>query len=599
MLVRNYEEALNFVSDYFQLEYDGFIKKYFKGNRKDEIQKNITPAKYNKLFASLSEKQKQIIDSPMKYIAVIAGPGSGKTRVFVHKLASLLLLEDIKSEQLLMLTFSRAAATEFKSRLIKLIGNPAYYVDIKTFHSYCFDLLGTLGEESEFDKVVPKAIEMIENDEVEVNKIAKSVIVIDEAQDMDANEYKLLQLLINRNEDMRVIIVGDDDQNIYEFRDSSSEYMSYFIKDYVAKRYEMLTNYRSTKRVVDLANAFAAKIKTRLKDNPIDFYRKDIGRVDIVEHNPFDDVMDDNDNYNYIEALTKHFIKNNDQGIVAFLTEENIDAVKILGILVGKGIPAKLIQSSGDHKLMNFFEIRYFLNCIGECTVVLKDDWIRAKNDTLEKFKNSSLLELLKSILSQFEFNNKEIYLSDFKEFLNESKLEDFYEYDNNRIVVSTIHKAKGKEFDSVYLYLKKRIVTDEEKRKVYVGITRAKTNLYIHYTGSKHFRYYKDMPSINYYYDKHTYDDPNELCVQLDLSDVFLGYFDNNYIEKYNILPGMKLSSANDFLLLNNRKIIKYSKAFFNKFNSYISMGYLFDKAEIRFIDYLPLLDIKRLFLI
>ena len=63
----------------------------------------------------LSNKQKEIIeDDKSKYIIVAAGPGSGKTRVLVHKLASLLTLEDIKSEQLLMLTFSRAAAIEFK-----------------------------------------------------------------------------------------------------------------------------------------------------------------------------------------------------------------------------------------------------------------------------------------------------------------------------------------------------------------------------------------------------------------------------------------------------------------------------------------------------
>ena len=70
---------------------------------------------------------------------VAAGPGIGKTRVLVHKLASLLLLEDVKHEQLLMLTFSRAAATEFKQRLMGLIGNAAHFVEIKTFHSYCFD----------------------------------------------------------------------------------------------------------------------------------------------------------------------------------------------------------------------------------------------------------------------------------------------------------------------------------------------------------------------------------------------------------------------------------------------------------------------------
>lgn len=128
------------------MDFRKFVTKYFKGERIQDIDRNITPQKYHQLFGELSDKQSQIInDADSKYIVVAAGPGSGKTRVLVHKLAALLLLEDVKHEQLLMLTFSRAAATEFKKRLIELIGNAANFVEIKTFHSYCFDLLGKIG----------------------------------------------------------------------------------------------------------------------------------------------------------------------------------------------------------------------------------------------------------------------------------------------------------------------------------------------------------------------------------------------------------------------------------------------------------------------
>ncbi|MBQ1627348.1 MAG: RecQ family ATP-dependent DNA helicase, partial [Prevotella sp.] len=143
LMVRDYNAALRFVNDYFTMDFRKFINQYFKEERRTQIDQNITPAKYNKLFGELSNRQREIIDDKQsKYIVVAAGPGSGKTRVLVHKLASLLLLEDVKHEQLLMLTFSRAAATEFKKRLIELVGNAAHYVDIKTFHSYSFDLIG-------------------------------------------------------------------------------------------------------------------------------------------------------------------------------------------------------------------------------------------------------------------------------------------------------------------------------------------------------------------------------------------------------------------------------------------------------------------------
>ena len=79
--------------------------------------------------------------------------------MLVHKLASLLLMEDVKHEQLLMLTFSRAAATEFKKRLIKLIGNAASFVEIKTFHSFCFDLLGFVGDLEKSKNIIRVAIE--------------------------------------------------------------------------------------------------------------------------------------------------------------------------------------------------------------------------------------------------------------------------------------------------------------------------------------------------------------------------------------------------------------------------------------------------------
>lgn len=98
-----------------------------------------------------------ISDKESRCIVVAAGPGSVKTRVLVHKLASLLLLEDVKQEQLLMLTFSRAAATEFKTRLMELIGNAAHFVEIKTFHSYCFDLIGRIGNPDETENVVADA----------------------------------------------------------------------------------------------------------------------------------------------------------------------------------------------------------------------------------------------------------------------------------------------------------------------------------------------------------------------------------------------------------------------------------------------------------
>src|SRR3712207_2289188 len=201
LMVRDYHVALQYVQGYFQIDYRKFIAKYFKGDRVSEIQRNLTPQKYKQLFGQLSKRQMEIIsDKDSRCIVVAAGPGSGKTRVLVHKLASLLLLEEVKHEQLLMLTFSRVATTEFKQRLMELIGNAAHFVEIKTFHSYCFDLLGRIGNIDEAKNVVAKAAEMIQQGEVEPNRIGKTVVAIDEAQDMSSDEYALVKALMDKNE---------------------------------------------------------------------------------------------------------------------------------------------------------------------------------------------------------------------------------------------------------------------------------------------------------------------------------------------------------------------------------------------------------------
>src|SRR5687768_2609844 len=125
-MIRNYTEALQFVDDYFQLNYSSFLNKYFAGKKKQDINLKMTKRKFEEIFGGLSLEQSRVVsDNINQYIVVAAGPGSGKTRVLVHKLASLLQLEDVKHDQLLMLTFSRAAVSEFKFRLQKLVGNAA------------------------------------------------------------------------------------------------------------------------------------------------------------------------------------------------------------------------------------------------------------------------------------------------------------------------------------------------------------------------------------------------------------------------------------------------------------------------------------------
>lgn len=313
-MITDYKNALQFVEDYFHLNYSSFLHRYFPGSRQNEIKRNITPAKFRQLFGELSPTQLKIInDNETKHIVVAAGPGSGKTRVLVHKLASLLLMEDVKHEQLLMITFSRAAATEFKKRLLKLIGNAANYIEIRTFHSYCFDLLGKVGSLDKSDEILKKTIQKIKNNEVEASRITKTVLVIDEAQDMDTDEFSLINALMEQNEEMRVIAVGDDDQNIYEFRGASSKHLEQFINEKKAVKHELVENYRSKSNLVDFSNQFVKRISYRLKQTPIIAKQNDNGKIKIVRYQ----------SGNLINPLVQDILTTGLSGTTCVLTKTN------------------------------------------------------------------------------------------------------------------------------------------------------------------------------------------------------------------------------------------------------------------------------------
>ena len=578
MMVRDYNAALQYVQDYFQIDYKRFISKYFKGERLKEIDRNITPDKYQMLFGQLSERQREIInDKQSKYIVVAAGPGSGKTRVLVHKLASLLLMEDVKHEQLLMLTFSRAAATEFKQRLIELIGNAAHFVEIRTFHSFSFDLLGKTGNLEDVDNVVLRAAQAIENGEAEQKHINKTVLVIDEAQDMDQDEYALVKALMQNNEEMRVIAVGDDDQNIFQFRGANSKYMQAFIDEMQATKYEMTENYRSAQAIVNFSNQFAKKISRRMKAAPCVSMRNDSGIVQICQYQ----------SENLEIPLVNNVVQTYKNERACVLTNTNDEAARIVGLLVKKNINAKLIQSVDGFHFGNLAEIRYFLKNIDNeqnSPVISEEKWNTAKKRTLEKYRESICADLLKEFFSIFEKTNSTKYRSDLTDFVLESNLEDFCGEGKQTVFVSTIHKAKGREFDTVYIMLdNEHADSDERIRKLYVGMTRAKQKLYIHCNTNIFNTSYS---SVKYVADVKKYPLPEEITLQLTFHDVYLNFFKDKKEKILRICSGAPLL-YNDGYLCNRsgEKIATLSKQAFGTLKEWENKGYAVQAAKVNYI--------------
>ncbi len=581
-MIQDYKEALQFVEDYFQLNYSSFIKKYFPGSRENEIKRNITPAKFRQLFGELSPSQLNIInDKSSKNIVVAAGPGSGKTRVLVHKLASLLLMEDVKHEQLLMVTFSRAAATEFKKRLFDLIGNAAAFIEIKTFHAYCFDLLGRVGSLEKSQSIISNTVEKIKSKDIETNRITKAVLVIDEAQDMDRHEFELIKTLMEHNEDMRVIAVGDDDQNIYEFRGASSEHLERFISEQQARKVELIQNYRSKANLVDFTNQFVNRISKRLKETPIIAQTKENGHVKIITHK----------SSNLIVPVVKHVSTSELKGSTCILTTTNDEALQIEGLLKNNNISAKLIQSNDNFHLYDLKEIRYFLDQLDfsiDKYIISDQNWRTAKLQLKNEFKVSPNFEICVNLIKDFELSNpKKKYQSDVEIFIRESKIEDFINSKVETILISTIHKAKGKEFDNVFMVLSNfNPNEDKRKRQLYVGMTRAKNNLTIHLNGN----YFDDIncENLKREYDEFLYNPAELLTIHLTHKDIWLDYFmyQQGAISKLNSGDELKVDSHGCY---NSEEtcIIKFSKSFQNTINLYHQKGYQLSEAKVNYILY------------
>ena len=96
---------------------------------------------FTREYNKLNKNQKIATDSIEGPVMVMAGPGTGKTQVLTLRIANIIRKTDTAPSSILALTFTDAAANEMRQRLITLIGQPAYSVQISTFHSFCQSII--------------------------------------------------------------------------------------------------------------------------------------------------------------------------------------------------------------------------------------------------------------------------------------------------------------------------------------------------------------------------------------------------------------------------------------------------------------------------
>ena len=182
-----------------------------------------------------------------------------------------------------------------------------------------------------------------------------------------------------------------------------------------------------------------------------------------------------------------------------------------------------------------------------------------------------------------FEQTNKAKYVSDFKEFVFESSIEDFCDIADAEVVVSTIHKAKGKEFDDVYMLISDNYSkTDQLMRRYYVGITRAKNRLFIHTNGNC----FKHLSTDQYLIDQRQYALPEEIVLQLSLKDVYLDFFKGLKREILSLRSGEALKYK-DSILYNsqNQAVAKLSANMQTVISEWNKKGYEVEAVSVRFV--------------
>ncbi len=317
------------------------------------------------IYDTLNEKQQEAVFCTEGPLLILAGAGSGKTRVLTHRIAYLIDELGVNPWNILAITFTNKAAGEMRERVDSLVGFGAESIWVSTFHSTCVRILrryidrigfdnnftiydsddqksvmkdvckrlqidtkvykekailgaissakdelispeeytlntmGDFGKKKiadayreyqqqlkssnalDFDDLIVKAVELFQNcpDVLEYYQERFKYIMVDEYQDTNTAQFKLISLLASKYKNL--CVVGDDDQSIYKFRGANIGNILNFEQVFPdARTIKLEQNYRSTQTILDAANVViknnvGRKAKTLWTANgegdPIDF----------------------------------------------------------------------------------------------------------------------------------------------------------------------------------------------------------------------------------------------------------------------------------------------------------------------------------------
>lgn len=281
-------DALQLTMDYFSLQQEEFLRRWLP-DREKELTRQTTPKSWHEIIESLDNRDQQKIvadDRETTNVLVLAGPGAGKTRVLVHRIAYLVRVRRENPHGIVALAYNRHAAVQIRLRMRALIGDDARGVTVLTLHGLAMRLVGASfaerankTNEDDYKQLLLEATALLRGDgllneeaDIQRDRLLAGFrwILVDEYQDVDAAMYDLISALAGRTQTdaegkINLFAVGDDDQNIYGFKGASVGFIRRFETDYQAKPVYLIENYRSTKNIIEAANALIVPAAERMK----------------------------------------------------------------------------------------------------------------------------------------------------------------------------------------------------------------------------------------------------------------------------------------------------------------------------------------------
>ena len=507
----NKETFQELISAYFsKTDANGFIEllgKYYDEN--DEIWGAIRET-------AIKNAEEKMKDNPEQWaiynensninINVEAGPGSGKTHVLTMRCAKLIYRQGVNPRQILVLAYNRAVVIELKSRLSKLftslgLSRSASQLHVYTFHELAKKVCGKDQLEGwEMKEWEGQLLRLLKSNPIEVTKILGDIkyILIDEFQDITQTRLEAMFELNKIYNHPTFFTIGDRDQSIYGFEKKESMDPEYYYRQLYdklePKTMSMRTNYRSYPKILTEASRFLSDTsklpvacKTNLEEEPQEAYTYIY-----------------NDQRNWAEDFqhTISFLRQQRIMDVAVFFRTNSEVYHGYSLIRTLNIPDVRIRIQGvsECELFRKREIYAVIHLIekeGDKQLKLENDetqnWVRNKVSTwISKLNNwdSFYLDFAYTLVLDYldfaESDDERHTYREMAEFLKLSLSEDnpqlyklYDKYQSQRIlqgqqmnvVLTTMHKVKGLEFDAVIVTPSAASLPFEPTQEIYVDI--------------------------------------------------------------------------------------------------------------------------------